>query len=279
MSHLPEVEVLRKDLEKEVVGKRVKDVSVKTAKIVGRHRHRPDFIAALDGRKIEGVRRHGTWLLFDLDDRATLCAHLGDQAVMTRETATAESGPHTQVVVTFTTGGALHLVDPGKTSRLFVAPTEGVEHLEELVPGGIDPLSGAFTWHAFARYLAGRHAALKSLLVDETFILGLGDLYADEILWSAGLAPDRRSDALSSQEVRRLYRALFEVLYEAIKQGGTADLEAEGEHTDLFGEPGDYGSHLNVHGRAGEPCPRCRRPVVHTEVEGVGAYHCSSCQG
>lgn len=279
MAYLPEVEVLRKDLEKEVVGKRVAEVTVKTAKLVKRHRHRPDFIAALEGRKIEAVGRRGTWLVLDLDDATSLCVRTAPQAVLSRETANAEPTPQTQVVIRFTTGGALHLSDPEKASQLFVAASDTLDDLTELAPGGIDPLSGTFTWQSFARYLQSRPTELKALLLDETFMLGLGDLYADEILWSAGLAPDRLPAALSSQEVRRLYRALFEVLYEAVKQGGTTEPEADGDHADLFGEPGAYGEQLRAHGRDGQPCPRCRRPIVHSTFDGYEAYHCSSCQG
>ncbi len=279
MSHLPEMEVLRKDLDKEVVGKRIKDATVRTASLVRRHKNRPDFVNAVVGRKISAVRRRGIWMLIDLDDATSLCVRLGPEGSLTRETASAEAGSQTQVVLTFTTGGALHLVDPDKAAELFVLPTADIETNEELAPGGIDPLAGTFTWHAFGQQLTSRKQPLKGLLLDESFILGLGDLYADEILWSAGLAGARASDTLSSQEVRRLYRALFEVLYEAVKQGGTSEASSSGDHTDLFGEPGEYGTHLNVHGRAGEPCPRCRRPVTLAELPGgLHLYHCAACQ-
>ena len=279
MSHLPEIEVLRKDLDKEVVGKRIKDATVKIAGLVRRHRNRPDFVAAVVGRKIEAVRRRGVWVLVDFDDATSLCVKLGPEGSLTRETANADPGGQTQVVLTFTTGGALHLVDPDKAAELFVLPTDAIEGHEDLAPGGIDPLAGTFTWHAFGQQLTSRKQPLKTLLLDETFVLGLGDLYADEILWSAGLGGARTSEGLSSQEVRRLYRALFEVLYEAVKQGGTSESTAAGDHTDLFGEPGEYGSHLNVHGRDGQPCPRCRRPIAHEDLgDGVWLYHCPACQ-
>ncbi len=278
MTQLPEVEVIRKDLEKEIVGKRFKDLQVNTASMVGRHRNRPEFYKALDGRKVESVSRRGTYLLFDLDNDTVLIVKLGPDGVLTRETVNAEPRKHTQVVTTFTTGGALHLVDASKSSDLFVVDAGEVDDLDELSPGGIDPLSETFTWPAFAGELNTRQTRLKKLFVDETFILGLGDVYADEILWAAGLAGTRISNTLSSQEVRRLYRAIFEVLYEAVKQGGTSE-GVEGEHTDLFGERGDYGAYLKVFGREGEPCPRCRRPVARSRMEtDLYSYHCTACQ-
>lgn len=276
MTQLPEVEVLRKDLEKEVVGKRVKIVEVGAAKVVRRHRNRPQFAEALDGRKIEGVARRGTWLLLQLDEGKTLVVGPGSQGQLVREAATAEAGTHTRAVVTFTTGGALHLVDPAEDAEMFVTDTAGLDEVADLNPGGIDPLAGTLTWHEFGTSLASRARALKPLLVDESFVVGLGDLYSDEVLWTAGLAGARRSDRLSSQEVRRLYRALFEVLYEAVKQGGAGEVPAASD--DAFGEGTEASERLKVHGRAGEPCPRCRRPIELGEVDGLALYHCPSCQ-
>lgn len=276
MTQLPEVEVMRKDLEREIVGKRVKDVTVKIAGLVSGHRNRPEFYKALQGRKIVGVRRRGTHLVFDLDDETSMVVRLGVQGTLTRETATEEPGPTTQFVATFTTGGALHYADPGKDAAFLVVPTAEVDMVEGVVPEGIDPLADTFTWHSIGRQLAVRQAPLKALLSDPTFIVGLGSLYSDEILWTAGLSGTRRSDTLSAQEVRRLYRAILEVLYEAVKQGGTAEPEAEFDEDE---EAGDFGDYVRVYGRAGQPCARCRQPIALTRLEGgLEMYHCPNCQ-
>ncbi len=277
MTYLPEAELIRKGLEKEVVGKRFKSVTVRSPGTVQRHRNRPDFAKVLEGRKIIAVTRRGTRIVLDLDDGSSLVMMLGAEGVLSRETANATAGAQTQVVLTFTTGGSLHLADPIQGAELFVAATEGLDDIPELSPGGIDPLAATFTWQAFGHYLTGRKQPLKVLLQDETFVLGLGELYTDEILWVAGLAGDRLSLSLSSQEIRRLYRALFEVLYEAMKQGGTSE-DGEGGYADLEGELGEYGKQLSVHGRAGLPCPRCRRPITLDKVEGLPIYYCDSCQ-
>ena len=279
MTLLPEVEVIRKDLEKEVAGKRFKDVAVEVASMVGRHRARPEFVKALVDRKISAVSRRGTYLLFELDNDTTLVVRLAADAYITRETANAEASDEVQVVMVFTTGGSLHLHDVSKASELFVVPTGELGSLPELSTGGIDALADTFTWPSFAAELKTRRTGLKKLFCDESFILGLGDLYSDEILWAAGLAGGRVSNTLTSQEVRRLYRAVFEVLYEAVKQGGTSSAELDGEHTDLFGEKGDYGEQIRVFGREGEPCTRCRRPVERSRIDtDLYTYHCGSCQ-
>jgi formamidopyrimidine-DNA glycosylase len=275
VTYLPEVEVIRKELEKEVQGKRFKTISVKSATAVSRHRNRPEFYKLLDGRKIQAVTRRGRLLLFELDEDQTLVVSLGSRGVLSRETASSDPGPDTQFTASFTTGGALHLVDPGKDGELFVVPTGELETIPELSTGGIDALSDVFTWHAFAQELVLRQQPLGLLLRDESFILGLGDLYSDEILWSAGLSAVRRSNSLTSQEVRRLYRAIFEVLYEAVKQGGS-----EVPEEDLVDEEEtEYADFVKVYGRIGEQCVRCRRPIVLVSLDdGVTAFSCSACQ-
>ncbi|CAN5815008.1 DNA-formamidopyrimidine glycosylase [soil metagenome] len=270
MTYLPEVEIIRKELEKEVQGKRFKTINVKSATAVGRHRNRPEFYKQLDGRKIEAVTRRGTLLLFELDEDQILVVALGPRGGLTRETATEDAGPDTQFTATFTTGGALHLVDASKNAELFVVPTAELEALPELSTGGIDALADTFTWHAFGQELMLRQQPLALLIRDETFILGLGDLYADEILWSAGLSPQRPSNSLTSQEVRRLYRAIFEVLYEAVKQGGVAVHDGD--------DAPEYPDFVKIYGHAGEQCTRCRRPIGQVEVAGVAVYACSGCQ-
>ena len=274
MTLLPEIEVLRKDLEKEVVNKRIKDVTVKVASVVARHRNRPDFVKALSGRKIQSLDRRGTHLVFHLDEDAALIVRLGSQGTLTRETASANLGKHTHVAATFTSGGSLHVIDPNKDGELFVVTTEELAGLPELTPDGIDPLTDTFTWPSFSQELRRRNAPLRMVLKDDTFLVGLGDVYTDEILWSAGLNGERLSGALSSQEFRRLYRAVQEVLQEAVKQGGTDDRSDYDDDDEL--ESGEF---LKVYGRTGLPCPRCRQPIHQaTDADGTEAYFCANCQ-
>lgn len=278
MLELPEVEVLRKDLEKEVVGKRVKDVIVPSPSVVRPvHRTRPDFVKALEGRKIEGVRRRGRVLLVDLDADQTWVVDPGEQGWIHRETANEEPGEHGRLVVTFTIGGALHLSSTDEDSvHTAVAPTSEALEAAGIAADAFDPLADNPPWMEFARFLADADAPLRSVLTDPTRILGLGPVYSDEILWEAGLRHDRRSSALSTQEVRRLYRAMQEVIVAAMKASGSSldDGDPEGPGDDE-NEPAE---HLRVHGREGLPCPRCRKPVQRTRLrKGVYTFHCDQC--
>ncbi|MDP9021925.1 MAG: hypothetical protein M3N57_04335 [Actinomycetota bacterium] len=280
MLELPEVEVLRKDLEKEVVGKRVKEADVKIAGIVRPyHRTRPEFAKALEGRKIEAVRRRGTVLFLDLDDEHSWVIDPGDTATLHRETVNEPAGPDTDVVVTFTTGGAIHVTDPseGESCHMGVVPTQEAFAAAEVPPDALDLFEDNPTWLEFAERLQAAAAPLKQLLMDERHVLGIGTVYSDEALWAAGLSHDRSSETLSTQEVRRLYRAIQEVLQAAIKQRGTT---LEDATPDLaFDEEGEPIAHLKVYGRDGQPCLRCRRTVVKTKVKGrFVTYHCRGCQ-
>lgn len=276
MSQLPELEVLRKGLERDVVGKRVKEVWINGASLVPRHGSVSEFVGALVGHKIAGVSRRGVHLLFALDGDRVLLVRLGEHGALSRETAGEEAGAHTRFVATFTTGGSLHYVDPDDEGEFFVLPVADLPSLPALSSSGIDPLAETFTWRAFGEELVRRGGQLKGLLVDPTFVVGLGDLYSDEILWAAGLSGRRKAGSLSSQEVRRLYRALLEVLHDAVKQRTADGLPAVEEEDFDESEQGDW---LKVWGREGQACLRCRQPISYDEIdEGVYSYLCPNCQ-
>lgn len=277
MLELPEVEVLRKDLEKEVVGKRVKDVIVPSPAVVRPvHRTRPDFVKALEGRKIEAVRRRGRVLMVDLDADQTWVIDPGEQGWIHRETANEEPSEHTRLVVTFTIGGALHLSSTDEeTVRTGVAPTAEALEAAGIALDAFDPLADNPPWMEFARFLADADAPLRTVLTDPSRILGLGPMYSDEILWEAGLRHDRKSSALSTQEVRRLYRAMQEVIVAAMKASGASLDDSE---PDSSSDDDEAAEHLKVHGRESLPCPRCRKPIKRTRLrKGVYTFHCDQC--
>ncbi len=280
MLELPEVEVLRKDLEKEVVGKRVKEVDIKTAAVVRPfHRTRPEFQKLLEGRRIDGVRRRGTALFLDLDEGLTWVLSAGPTASLHRETASQPPGPDTDVVVTFTIGGAIHVTDPtkGESCHMGVVPTGEALQAAGMAETAIDLLDDSPTWIQFGEMLRSAAAPLKTVLTDEGLVLGIGPVYSDEALFEAGLAHDRRSDTLSTQETRRLYRAIQEVLQAAIKQRGTSLDEVVSD--DVFDEETEPVGHLRVYGRDGQPCLRCRSTIVKTKLKGKAViYHCERCQ-
>jgi formamidopyrimidine-DNA glycosylase len=277
---LPEVEVMRRDLEKDVVGLRIKEAEVKSSKnamrVIRRHKTRKDFTSRLVGHKITKVERRGKYILMTLDSQEVLVVHFGMSGQLQRGTGRVPIAPHTQVVLTFQHRGDLRYVDPRTFGELFVASADDLGKVKELQHLAIDPLDQVFTWPTFQYLLADRASKMKQLLMDQKFISGLGNIYSDEVLFHAGIRYDRMSDDLSSQEVRRLYRAIQEVLQEAIKlRGTTLDDEA---YVDLFGEPGGYRAELKVYGRAGLPCRRCRTPIESVKISQRSSFFCPQCQ-
>jgi formamidopyrimidine-DNA glycosylase len=273
---LPEIETLRQDLEHEVVGRKVKAVEVKAARTVRRHRNRREFADRLVGRKLTAAGRRGSSLALALDSDELLVIHLGARGMLRKERSSAAAERHTDAAVSLATGGDLRVLGLGDDGELFVAAKAELEEpaAGQLAP--IDPLTGAFTWQGFNARLLSRHAPLRALLNDESFVAGIGPVYADEILWASGLRWDRGSATLSAQEVRRLYRAIQEVLQEAVRDRGTS----VGDHPylDLHGKPGQFQAHLSVHGRQGQPCRRCRTPLACQPLERGATFYCPKCQ-
>jgi formamidopyrimidine-DNA glycosylase len=277
---LPEVEVMRRDLERDVVGRKIKAVEVKTTKnamrAIRRHKTRKEFTSRLTGRKVTKTERRGKYILLHLDGGDVLVVHFGMSGRLQRATGRQPLAPHTHVVFTFQQGGDMRFIDPRTFGEMFVTSADDLGKVKELQHLAIDPLDQVFTWPAFQFLLAQKQTKMKPLLMDQKFISGLGNIYSDEVLFHSGLRFDRMSDALSSQEVRRLYRAIQEILQESIKaRGTTLDDEA---YLDLFGEPGGYGAELKVYGRAGLPCRRCRTPIETVKISQRSSFYCPQCQ-
>jgi formamidopyrimidine-DNA glycosylase len=277
---LPEVEVMRRDLEKDVVGRKIAAAEVRPSKnamrIIRRHGRRKEFADRLIGRKVLKSDRRGKYVLLSLDNGDVLVVHFAMSGQFVRGNKRVPLPPHTHVVITFQQGGDLRFVDPRTFGEMFVSTGDGLGKVKELQHIAIDPLDHVFTWQSFGGQMAQRESKLKQLLMDQKFISGLGNIYSDEVLFAAGLRHDRLSDTLSSQEVRRLYRSLQEVLQEAIRYRGTT-LEDEA-YLDLFGKPGEFQNELKVYGRQGLPCRRCRTPIETVKVSGRSAYFCPQCQ-
>jgi formamidopyrimidine-DNA glycosylase len=275
---LPEVETIRRDLEREVVGKRIKQVQVTGMRSIRRHPNKKHFMSKLEGQKITGVSRRGKYLLLALESGEILVVHLGMSGQLLRAKGTKEPVPkHTHVAITFTQGGLLRFVDPRTFGEMFVTvPEELEQQVPEVAHLGFDPVDDTISWTRFGEMLQTRSVKLKTLLMDQRFAAGIGNIYSDEILFAAGLRYDRSSDSLSSQEVRRLYRAMVETLQDAIKHRGSS--LADEQYRDLFGEVGEFQTMHKVYDREGLACRRCRSNIVRVKVNGRSSFLCPQCQ-
>ncbi len=276
MAELPELETVRRELEKEAVGKRFKAPEILGAK-VARHNGKKDFQARLEGAKVKSVDRKGRHLVGNLDNGELLVLDLADGARLEKVAPKSVAPKGTAVVFSFTQGGQIRLVDPSGTAGVMVVASDSLaDEVPAIAAGGLDPVADAVSWTSFARVILARSTKLKALLMDPEVVAAIGPIYSDEILWEAGLRYDRISNELSSQEIRRLFRALVETLHEAVKHRGTT--VDDYPFVDLYGKPGDYQGELKVFGREGEPCRRCRASVMKARFANKPVYFCEACQ-
>ncbi len=278
MRELPEIETIRRELDKEVSGKKVKTVEVPgTMSAITRHPNKKQLASKLEGAKVKSVSRRALVLFFTLDSGDVMVVDIGATGSLRRATPKEPVDPDTQVVIGFTQGGQMRLIDGGDTAWMSVIPADDLDtEMPELTSLGLDPVETPVSWTHFAEMLRGQKTKLKAFLCDQTVLVGLGDLYADEILFAAGLRPDRVAGSLTTQEIRRLYRSLVETLHDAIKYRGTS-LDDD-SFVDVHGKSGDYQQYVKVHGRDKLACRRCRTPIVKVRAGGTTTYLCEQCQ-
>ena len=281
MIALPEIETIRRDLDRELSGLRIKSVEVVESGYAKRSGGPKKFVSRLEKMKITGVRRRGLFLIMNLDSDDVVVAHLGTGGQLRRHANRDEVAPNTALSITFTKSGQLRLVDEPGDAELFLANADKlVEEVPELDGLGIDPLDQPVPWRMFGQILLAQEAKLKAVLTDDRVVVGLGEMYSDEILFAAGLRFDRLPNSLGPQEVRRLHRAMVETL---ARCG-----QAPGRHRwrmattlDVHGQPGGYEEYLNVFkqaGQKGQPCPRCHRPIQKYRFRRRWTYYCEQCQ-
>jgi formamidopyrimidine-DNA glycosylase len=299
MPELPEVETVRSVLARDLVGKKIKSVAVTNGRIVRRHKSAKDFRDKTEGRTIKSVGRLGKYLVLPMDDGNRLVIHLGMSGQLLRAKGPKDPKPkHTHVVITFNMGGELRYVDPRTFGELFVSmpavegqPVEiskfarlsiggdGLatrQAVPELAHLGIDFLEDQLGWDRFAAILRSRTTPIKAVLTDQDIIAGIGNIYADECLFNAGIFYDRSAESLSTIEIRRLHRAITEILADAIKHHGST--LADEQFVDPDGKPGEYQNYHQVYGKEGQPCPQCRAPIQRVTVRGRATFFCEKCQ-
>jgi len=261
---LPEVETTRRRLRPLVLGQTLRQV-------VHRDPARYRNTALAEGRRILEVDRRGKFLLFALEGGVELVAHLGMTGGFRLEPT-----PHTRAALVLE-GRTLYFHDPRRFGRLFGVRRGDYREIPLLLRLGPEPLSEAFAFPGFFRGLKESARPLKALLLDQRLAAGVGNIYADEALFRARLSPFRPARSLTEEEARRLYRALREVLAEAVELGGSTLSDQSYRQPD--GLPGGFQTRHAVYGREGLPCPACGRPVERRVGAGRGTHFCPTCQG
>ena len=265
---------MRRDLEREVVGKKIKSVEVTGTRSVRRHRNRKEFIDVLGGRKIVAVQRRGKYLVMKLDGADALVVHLGMSGQLLRAKTAREKAPkHTHVVITFTQGGQLRFIDPRTFGEMFVTELDGIENnVDELAHLGLDPLS-ELDVEELARRLDGVRAPIKAFLLDQKRIAGLGNIYVSEALHRAAIHPGARAG-----QVRARAAALLDGIRGALESGIANRGTTLRDYVDADGSEGDNLNALLVYGREDLPCPRCGTPIRRRVDSARSTFFCPACQ-
>jgi formamidopyrimidine-DNA glycosylase len=274
MPELPEVETVRRMLERSVRGRTIRSVALSGLPL--RERVSPSLPRRLRGRTIERLERRGKYLLMRLDSGLTLLSHLGMSGrwllMRDREHPRLD---HVHARIGFADGTRLWFQDVRRFGLLRLVRTDELDRDPVLARLGPDPLASRPTGATLGGQARGARTAVKSFLMDQRRIAGLGNIYASEILHRAGVDPRRRAGSLTPREWGRVARAIGVVLGEAIGRMGTTF----SAYRTVWGEPGEYGELLRVYDRAGEPCRRCST-VIRRIVQGQrSTFYCPSCQG
>ena len=272
MAELPEIEIAKRDLDKEITGRRIKMVDVPgTKKTLPAMRSKQQFADLLVGKKIESVTREGTLLLFKLGDDVVMVVHMGATGSFRRTTARTPAIEHTKVVLGFTTGGQLRVLDSGaEVTMRVIATSRYLKLYPQQGDLGFDPVDMPMPWTDFGLMLKGRADSVRDLLLDMSFVVGLGPMYSDEVLHAARLGHQRMARDLNTQEIRRLYRAIVETIHNSIKYRGAS---CDG-YLDVFGKAGGFDAYLEVYGRGGERCRNGRGDVLTIVIGGLTHHYC-----
>ncbi|TMB55696.1 MAG: bifunctional DNA-formamidopyrimidine glycosylase/DNA-(apurinic or apyrimidinic site) lyase [Chloroflexi bacterium] len=293
MPELPEVETVARDLQRWVTGSTIADVEVRWERTIRHPQPAARFAAELRGATVGRVGRRAKSVLIHLADGRVVTVALRMTGALIVAPPGTPDDRYARVVFHLADGRQLRYRDvrkfgriglwegggllarrPRSASRRVAEAREPARVGDVFARHGPEPLRSSFTAARLAERLQGRSARLKTLLLDQSFIAGVGNIYADEALWRARLHPLRRADSLTPGEVRRLHRAIRAVLRQGIANRGASFADYVGAD----GEPGENAERLSVYQRSGEPCLRCGRPISRLVIGQRSTHYCPHCQ-
>ena len=271
MPELPEVEVVRRGLEQWTTGKRIERVEVRHLRATRRHPGGPvDFQDRITGRGLGGVRRRGKFIWWDLDDGTVLVAHLGMSGQFRVD---APAGEHTRI--DFGLDELRLLFDDQRTFGGMWADTLLADAPTTLSHVAPDPFSDEYDRRAVVANLRSRTAPVKALLLDQSVVSGIGNIYADEALWQARVHWRTPGQGLSARKLGELLDAAKDVMSKAVEAGGTSFDQL---YVNVNGSSGYFQRDLAAYGQEGLPCPRCGTPIVRERFANRSSFRCPRCQ-
>lgn len=271
MPELPEVETIRRSLRPKLINQTIIGAELRVPKML-----QPMTVDQLSpqitGKIIQEVDRRGKYLLLKLSDDLILTIHLRMTGQLTVEPREMPEASAIYFKLFLNNGTELRFRDQRKFGKIMIFPTGKMP--DSLLKLGPEPLLPEFTPAVFKKVITGRKLAVKKALLNQEIIAGIGNIYADEALFIAGIHPARTLESLDDQEIDRLYRAIRQVLSEGIEHHGTT----KRDYRDGDGNPGSYQNKLRVYGNKGTPCPICKTPIAKMTFGGRGTHFCPMCQ-
>lgn len=269
---LPEVETVKEVLKSKVLNKKIAKVNIYYSKII-EYPTSDEFIKELIGETINDLKRRGKWIIFELDHYALL-SHLRMEGKYNYKNVNAPLNKHEHVEFVFTDNTALRYQDTRKFGRMYLYPKDEVYEKEPLNELGLEPWDKNLTSDYLKEKYKSKHKEIKAILLDQSIIVGIGNIYADEILFLSRINPYKKASELNDQELNAIIKNTKKVLEEAIKKGGTTIRT----YTSSEGVHGLFQQELNVHQREDEPCKVCQTKIVKVKIGGRGTYYCPNCQ-
>lgn len=266
MPELVEVETTRRDLSKLIINKRIEKVDVYLDKIV--YNKAAEFIKKVQGSIILDVKRRGKWLLFELD-KSYLVIHFRMEGRFYYQPKDAKKDKHDYVIFYFN-DASLHYNDPRLFGKMEIIEKDKIEDFFKDRKLGLEYTDINLTSSYLKKRFKSHHTDIKKMLLDQSFITGIGNIYADEILFRSGINPKCYADKLSTSKLDLIIKNTKEVFEEALKYKGT--------YPNIDGKRGTYEQHLLVHMRKGLECFKCKTIIVKEKVGGRGTYYCPMCQ-
>ena len=269
MPELPEVETTRRGLEPLVVGQTIRTLAVREPRL--RWPVEPSLDRRLRNRTVQALARRGKYLLISTDS-GTLLVHLGMSGSLRYLEQRSDPARHDHFDLEFVSGAMLRFNDPRRFGSLHWSASPAAHRLLKNL--GPEPLESGFNGEYLWRVSRGRRVAIKTLLMNGRIVAGLGNIYANEALFKAGIHPSRPAGRVSRKRLQHLADAVGDVLREAIEAGGTTLQDFVGGD----GKPGYFQHDLDVYGRTGEPCVRCEQPIRVRAIGQRATYYCTGCQ-
>ncbi|MBU2219749.1 DNA-formamidopyrimidine glycosylase [Patescibacteria group bacterium] len=278
MPELPEIETISRQLNRLIVGKKIKEVKVKLPKII--KMTSVDFKRALEGAKIKSVDRRAKLLIFELNNGWSMLAHLKMTGQMIYKTTdhrlrTTVENKHTHVIFNFMDGSRLLFNDLRQFGYLKLVKSAKLQEYFIEEGFGPEPLVKDFTLPDFKALLVKKpNARIKQFLMDSENIAGIGNIYSDEILFFSRIHPLRRAASLKKSEIKKMHSGIKKILADAIKLKGTSAKD----YLDAFGQKGKFAQKLRVYGQEGKKCVKCKDKIIRIKIGGRSAHFCPVCQ-